>query len=336
MRTTTSAPGSTACGWPDEKYYGSSAAYPEYFTGDISDVAFWDRQLTDAEALTLYPDGTTAAALLTKLTRPSGSVYAQVAYDPLTNRVTSDTDSNGGTWQLHPPTASGSSQVYVASVLAADPARLLAAERHRRHPGRRHGQLRLRAAGPPATYYGVTEGVTGTGPFTDQPVDSLHRHGLLPGHAASASTTGGPAPSGCGSRPPAPSEVLSPRRPARSPAQRPSGYDPVLYVGSGREAKRRVLDGNSYHRRHVVGGGQRRQLALRGARGRGDLPVAVRRRGAPGHGLRDPGRANPAWTNVAAGAGFIGGNWPDTSATGATAELVHRRTSPSWPGTPRS
>ncbi len=67
-------------------------------------MAFWDRQLTAAEAPALYADGTTPAALLTKLTRPSGSVYAQVAYDPLTGRVTSDTDSNGGTWQLHPPT----------------------------------------------------------------------------------------------------------------------------------------------------------------------------------------------------------------------------------------
>ena len=55
----------------------------------------------------MYAAGTHQAALLTKLTRPSGSVYAQVTYDPLTGRVTSDTDSNGGTWTLHAPTASG-------------------------------------------------------------------------------------------------------------------------------------------------------------------------------------------------------------------------------------
>ena len=68
--------------WPDEQFYGSSAAYPEYFNGDISDVAFWNRQLTNAEALTLYADGTTPAALLTKVTRPSGSVYAQLELRP--------------------------------------------------------------------------------------------------------------------------------------------------------------------------------------------------------------------------------------------------------------
>ena len=155
--------GFNGVGWPDEKYYGSSAAYPEYFNGDISDVAFWGRQLTNAEALTLYADGTTPAALLTKLTRPSGSVYAQLGYDPLTGRVTSDTDSNGGTWQLHPPTAGGSSQLYAASVLAAAPASYY----------RLNDTGATQAAdtvscdcGPhdqPATYYGVTEGVSGAG-----------------------------------------------------------------------------------------------------------------------------------------------------------------------------
>ncbi len=55
----------------------------------------------------LYAAGTHPAALLTKLTQPSGSVYAQVSYDPLTSRVTSDTDSNGGTWQLGTPATTG-------------------------------------------------------------------------------------------------------------------------------------------------------------------------------------------------------------------------------------
>ena len=58
-RTTTSAPGYLGGGWPDEQYYRHPAAYPEYFDGDISDVAFWTRQLTAAEVQALYADGTT-------------------------------------------------------------------------------------------------------------------------------------------------------------------------------------------------------------------------------------------------------------------------------------
>ena len=93
------------------------------FDGDISDVAVWARQLTPAEVQSLYAAATHPAALLTKLTQPSGSVYAQVGYDPLTGRVTSDTDSNGGTWQVGMPGTQGSSQAWVSSVLGAQPVR---------------------------------------------------------------------------------------------------------------------------------------------------------------------------------------------------------------------
>ena len=155
-------------GWPDEKYKSSTTAYPEYFTGDISDVASWSRQLTATEAAALYADGTHSAALLTKVTRPSGSVYAQVAYDPLTNRVTSDTDANGGAWGVAAPTVQGSSQVYVASVMGAFP------QDYYRLADTGTTTATNQALGGTATYNNVTQGVTSGALFSDEPVDSFN------------------------------------------------------------------------------------------------------------------------------------------------------------------
>ena len=86
--------------WPDERYTSGTTGYAMYFTGYISDAAFWDPAVDAAEVQAMYAAGTHPAALLTKVTRPTGSVYAQVSYDPLTGRVTSVTDDNGGTWQV--------------------------------------------------------------------------------------------------------------------------------------------------------------------------------------------------------------------------------------------
>ncbi len=91
-------------------------------TGDISDAAAWDRPLTPAEVTAMYQAGTTATPLITKITRPTGSVSAQPSYSPVTGAVTSLTDSNGGTWTVAAPKVSGSSNDYVASVLGQDPA----------------------------------------------------------------------------------------------------------------------------------------------------------------------------------------------------------------------
>ena len=156
-------------GWPDEQYYapGNNTGYASVFTGDISDAAVWSRQVTPAEVAALYADGTHSSALLTKAVRPTGSVAAQVTYDPLTSRVTSDTDSNNGLWQVSPPTVKGSSQVWEASVLGAHPNdyyRL--GDTGATNPFNSVGNCAC--TGQP-TYYNVTEGVTG-GPFPDQTV----------------------------------------------------------------------------------------------------------------------------------------------------------------------
>jgi large repetitive protein len=111
-------------GWPDEPHQNpnDNTGYAEYFTGQIADVAFYDRWLTGAQASALYGAGHAAARVVKTVTRPSGNTAATVSYDPVTGRVVQVVDENGGTWAVGAPTVSGSSQVFASSVLAAGPA----------------------------------------------------------------------------------------------------------------------------------------------------------------------------------------------------------------------
>ena len=155
--------------WPNEANYQKSGntGYATYFTGDISDAAFWTRPLTANEVTTLYGAGTHQADLLTGVTRPSGKAYAQVSYDPLSGRTTSVTDDNGGTWTLQPPTVGGSSQPYVASVLGNEPLD------YWRLGDSGTSDAVNQVAGGTATYNNVTQGLTG-GQFADTTIDSFN------------------------------------------------------------------------------------------------------------------------------------------------------------------
>ncbi len=106
--------------WPDEPHAGATAV-PMYFTGSISDVAFYDRPLTTPEVSVLYTTGHRAASPLSGVTRPSGKTYAQIVYSTVTGLVTQVTDNNGGVWRLDPPTVAGSSAAYAGSVLGTAP-----------------------------------------------------------------------------------------------------------------------------------------------------------------------------------------------------------------------
>jgi hypothetical protein len=105
--------------WGDESNSGNTGT-PHGFDGAVSDVAYYARPLTAAEDGDLHTDGTRAAQLLTKMTRPSGDVAAQVGYDGVTGRVTQVTDANGGTWRVAAPTVTGSSGVYSSAVLGSE------------------------------------------------------------------------------------------------------------------------------------------------------------------------------------------------------------------------
>ena len=110
--------------WPDEPHYMQTSynGFASYFTGTVSDAAVYSTYLSGYQVSQLYATGHTAAPLLTKITNPSGAVGAQIGYDPVTGRVSSLTDENGGVWGLAAPTVSGSSQVFRSAVLGAAPA----------------------------------------------------------------------------------------------------------------------------------------------------------------------------------------------------------------------
>jgi RHS repeat-associated protein len=106
-------------GWPSQPYPGAVGT-AMYFNGSISDVKFYDQALAaaDVAALTRFSG---PARVLSSVTRPSGAAYAAVGYDTVSGRVSQVTDEHGAVWKLNPPTVSGSSQVYAASVLGAGP-----------------------------------------------------------------------------------------------------------------------------------------------------------------------------------------------------------------------
>jgi RHS repeat-associated protein len=154
-------------GWPDEINQGKaggSTAFATFFNGSISDVAFYTSGLSASAVGTLYSAGHRSGNVLTSVTRPSGTAFAQVSYDGVTGDVSQVTDETGGTWQVGAPTVSGSSQIYAASVLGSAP------EDYWRM-GESDGQQPINQVhSGVATYNSV--GVGATGPFGDSDPDT--------------------------------------------------------------------------------------------------------------------------------------------------------------------
>jgi large repetitive protein len=107
--------------WPDHANTGASPAKATYFTGHISDAAFFTKAITATEVGALYSSARYSSTSLNKITRPSGRITAQITYDYPTAKVKTVTDENGGVWTLNAPTIAGDSDVYAASVLGSKP-----------------------------------------------------------------------------------------------------------------------------------------------------------------------------------------------------------------------
>lgn len=145
--------------WPQQPNPGSSNGVAQYFTGSISDFAFFTRPLTSAQAAFLHEVGRTVATPLTQITRPSGGIAAKVEYDFPTGVVSKVTDGNNGVWTINKPSVGSSSAAYIATVLGGAPA----------------DYFRLKDVGTTvvsnevngnaATYSTVTQGLAG--PFSD-------------------------------------------------------------------------------------------------------------------------------------------------------------------------
>ncbi|MEV1004299.1 hypothetical protein [Nonomuraea sp. NPDC050202] len=68
--------------------------------GLVDEVAIYDRPLTAHEVQRHFAARATAPHKLTKVTLPSGRVWAANVYEPTTDRLKSHTDRHGGTWQI--------------------------------------------------------------------------------------------------------------------------------------------------------------------------------------------------------------------------------------------
>jgi len=148
-------------GWPDHANTGASPAPATYFTGKISEVAFFNKAISNSAAQSLFLSGRWSSTALTKITRPTGKVTAQVAYDTVTGRVTTVTDENGGAWTVGTATVGGDSDVYVGSVLGAKPVD------YWRLTDLGPTDAVNEVAGNTASYNTVTLGETGSGRFAD-------------------------------------------------------------------------------------------------------------------------------------------------------------------------
>ncbi|MFB9831444.1 LamG-like jellyroll fold domain-containing protein [Actinoallomurus acaciae] len=296
--------------WPDQPHTGSQTLYGTYFNGSIADAAVFDRPLVQADVTDLYAAGTHPANLLTSITRPSGKGYASVSYDPVTTRVTHVTDADGGTWNPAAPVVTGSSQVYRASVLGANPQdywRL----------GDAAGALQAvnEVTGPTATYNNATLGTAG--PFADATAASFDGtssyaqapSGLIPG-------TGDESVSMWFKTTATNGVLFSAQKDPLSAGTTTTAYTPMLYVGSSGKlhgefwystgsdnpitSSSSVADGNWHH------------VILASAAGTQSMYLDGRLVGSLTGTVNIAGQSN-----VYVGTGFLGGYWPDESHSGA-------------------
>ncbi|WP_433259391.1 LamG-like jellyroll fold domain-containing protein (plasmid) [Streptosporangium sp. CA-135522] len=73
------------------------------FAGFIDEVAIYGKPLTAAEVALHYAARAEAPTKLTKITLPSGRVWATNTYDAGTERLTTHLDQHGGTWKVGVP-----------------------------------------------------------------------------------------------------------------------------------------------------------------------------------------------------------------------------------------
>lgn len=304
--------------WPDEAHQGSSGT-ATYFTGDISDAASWDRSLTGAEVAGMYAAGAHPSGLLTKVAWPSGKIYAQISYSPLTGRVTQVIDQYGGTWQIAAPSVSGSSRVYAESVLGGHP------RDYWRLADSGTANAVNQVNGGTAVYSNVTQGVTG-GPFSDATVDSFNGSSSylqlpqgLDGAGSQSfslwfktSTAGG--------------VLVSSSADPVTAGTTSGGYTPMLYIGSDGFLLGKFWDGSTatglesaapvddskWHNVVMTAGGGSQAMYVDGA-----LADSI------GGSTVTGGQAS-GQNNLYAGAGFLGGGWPDEPFSGSgTGHAAH-------------
>lgn len=87
--------------WPSTPSDSPNTSVSFPFGGTLDELAIYDRPLSSAEVAAHYQAGTVAAPhKLTKITLPSGRVWASNTYDSATDRLETHTDEHGGVWRI--------------------------------------------------------------------------------------------------------------------------------------------------------------------------------------------------------------------------------------------
>ncbi|WP_432747297.1 DNRLRE domain-containing protein [Streptomyces sp. JH002] len=106
-------------GYSDSSWDGAAAGV-RYFTGELDDVAVYQRSL-DSTTIAEHYALRRPTPQLSTVTLPSGRTHAQVDYDPATGRINRLTDKNGGDWEITEPLYSNGSSSYADTIRSGNP-----------------------------------------------------------------------------------------------------------------------------------------------------------------------------------------------------------------------
>ncbi|MCH5672358.1 LamG-like jellyroll fold domain-containing protein [Streptomyces gilvus] len=115
---TTVGAGELAGSWPSVP----SGNALGWFNGQIEDVSFLQHPLGLPAVQQEYSSATLASRELTGTTLPSGKTALAVGYDALTDRASTVTDADGGSYQFATPVTTGSDDYYYGTVRGTRPA----------------------------------------------------------------------------------------------------------------------------------------------------------------------------------------------------------------------
>ncbi|MGW2519327.1 LamG-like jellyroll fold domain-containing protein [Streptomyces sp. NPDC001617] len=114
---TTVGAGELAGSWPSVP----SGNALGWFNGQIEDVSFLQHPLGLPAVQQEYASATLASRELTGTTLPSGKTALTVGYNALTDRASTVTDADGGSYQLAAPVTTGSNDYYYGAVRGTRP-----------------------------------------------------------------------------------------------------------------------------------------------------------------------------------------------------------------------
>ncbi|MDR8410982.1 DUF6531 domain-containing protein [Nonomuraea sp. 3-1Str] len=95
----------------------TTGAFP--FKGSIDEFAIYGKPLADTDVQAHYAARLKVANKLSKITLPSGRVWANNTYDTANDRLKTHTDRHGGTWQIGKPDSDWVNKVATVSVTDA-------------------------------------------------------------------------------------------------------------------------------------------------------------------------------------------------------------------------